>query len=214
MTTIEPRGGSALTGAPPAPTVSKAYQSLRAMAEDFVLFTPALVCVYGQFPRDPVAEFLRTTALPAHEHPVAMDMNNPVFDIGATSAFAGLQSKYVVNWDHRLYAVPHAAWEACRDFIAKIAVFSSGQRFYAEVGYHTIEIRDPASADATVPRGVEIYAFAVSSNRYLVHLAVPRVGEQRPYPLFRPPVKEVVATADQLLQAKGDSLGDRLDRVS
>lgn len=198
------------------PAAGKVYHALAGMAEDFTLFTPALVCIVGRFPRDPVAEFLRTTELPEELHPFSVDTDTPVFKLPAVSVFRSLSGEYSVHWAHRVYAIPHAGWEACRDFIVKIAIFDAGSRYYAEMGYHTLNAVDVVglgqghTVEATLPR-VPIESFAVSSNRSLVFLCESKDPvDYLPRPVVRPPIREIVATANQLLAAKGD-LGSRLD---
>lgn len=200
------------------PPAVKSYTSLAAMSEDLTLFTPALVCVLGRFPRDPVAEFLRVTDVAKELQPMAVDVDWPMFRIGAVSIFRSLSGEYQVDWSRRLYAIPHEAWPACRDFIVKLAVYAAEDRFYAEMAYHTLRAVDVVALHtrsgplAELPR-VGIESFAVSSNQWLAHLVESAdATDYLPRILRRPPVREVVETANRLLGDTPQRLDERLSR--
>lgn len=194
----------------PAP-LRPPHCTLRDLARDYALFTPALIVVAG-FDRDPVLEFNRLHPTQnENELPFAIDRDSGRFFDGLGMAVIGLE---VIDWNTRLYGIVRERWESLRDTIGSMSFHNPATGVFARVCYHQLAIWDPYLAAnepaRTEPPMVEITAFAVSTNRAFIYLSpAEKPPVSRPFPCSEPPHADVVELAKELLPQLGAARNPR-----
>jgi hypothetical protein len=191
-------------GAALAPT-EQPSQTLLDLQAELAYFTPALLITHGHFDRDPVFEYVVQHDVPADERPLTIDCDRPFFSGLGVKQLGQPPYHEMVNWDHRLYAVPQHRWVECREFIASIAISDASRRQYTVAPWYDLRIVDPL----TLASGrvldrlpvINVIVFAASSN-HGIHYLAPAIDppRTRAYPATRPADKSVVDIASAVFQ--------------
>lgn len=156
-----------VSGAYNAPTIALS-DVLRQKAQDFFLFTPALLLTHSEFDRDPVVEF-------AVRSPAEKDLLPFCIDARQASRpfFTGLGEKQLpgrqkfVDWDRRLYCVDASRKEDCISFIGGIVFSNPKSGTFGVSFYYDISIPDPTARE---PSELQVGVFGVRTNKHVAFL--------------------------------------------
>lgn len=121
--------------------------------------------------------------------------------------FKGLSSGGDGEWNHVLLGISKELWPSFVDFLLSIVLVDRPKRRYIGVGYHEVDVVDPALADrrllSETPQMLRVGVFGVNGNQeraYLKQSGDRRVN--RPRLEVLDPDEEVVESADKLFSGK------------
>jgi hypothetical protein len=170
---------------------------LTELAVEHWFFTPGLIMTHGGLDRDPVMLFeaAHPPGIPELQVKV-LDMNRDLFrGMGRSQRI-----HQDVNWNRRLYMVHKDRWEACREYLLRIAFTDTLQQRYVRVCCNPLQLVDLLS----LQRGsqgefplVPLTAFAISANDCCAYLqAASDPPRTLPTVLVQPPRNDAIIEAD------------------
>lgn len=138
-------------------------ESLKAMGDEFVFFTPAILYRFGVISDAPLIDFLT-------EYGKYCLFYYKLFDY---ALFAGLEfPDGDACWNRALWAVHKEHWAPFVDFMTSMAVSVRELEALHLIGMQTVRIMDPVvvvrSGAWALTESVDIHAFGVMSNRCCV----------------------------------------------
>jgi hypothetical protein len=163
-------------------------ESLVAMQEQYVFFTPAVLYLHARLTDAPlidaVCEFRQNIKF-YHKK-----FNQPIF--------RGLHTRNGnVDWNHVLWAVEREYWHFVFNFIASLTLSNATTKTLVRVGGQTLLITDPLAADRQgtgspiiLPR-LEISAFGINGNTFQAGLVAGLREQDPPVLRFFPPGEDM-----------------------